>query len=87
MVFKVGDIVIEYSNDRKTSLRGVVKFVGPHEYRYVPGFRIGSQSDPSLNIDQYWILWGDGTSNRVKSDAIEIDKEYLRNEKLKEILK
>lgn len=72
MKYKAGDIVRQYTDDRKVSWRGEVHYVGP---RWMP----------SLKENEYWIQWDNGSSNRVDEDRIEFDKGYLRNIKLDEL--
>lgn len=67
--YEVGDVIRQYTGDRKVSWRGTVEFVEP---RLIP----------FLNENTYWIKWDNGSSNRVKEDIIEIDKEYLREKQL-----
>ncbi len=79
MKYKVGDIVRQYTDDRKVSWRGMVKYVGPIT---MPPFTRGN---PELDEGWYWIEWDNGSSNRVDEDRVEFDKEYLRNKQLDEL--
>ena len=73
MIYEIGDIVRQFTPNRRISWRGTVQFVGPFK-------------DIKLDKDQYWIVWDNGSENRVSSSVIEMDMEYLRDKKLNEIL-
>jgi hypothetical protein len=76
MKYKVGDIVRQYTDDRKIYWRGVVSYVG--------GERVG-KTGGTLASDSYWIEWDNGSSNRVDEGRIEFDKEYLRGRRLEDL--
>lgn len=76
MKYKVGDIVRQYTDDRKVSWRGVVQYVG---------MNIIPKTGVTLDRGSYWIEWDNGSSNRVDEGRIEFDKEYLREKILEDL--
>ncbi len=90
MKYKIGDIVRAYTivghlNDLKVSWRGTIKFIGPTFPPY-------SQDNPMLSLTDCWVLWDNGNVSRksmIDPDPsnLEMDKEYLRDEKLKDLFK
>lgn len=83
MKYEVGDIVRQFTDDRKVSWRGTVRFVGP---TLRTGRPFGKDNPALATDDDYWIEWDNGSSNRVDSARIEFDKEYIRNKKINNIL-
>jgi len=89
MKYKIGDVVrsstfVEHLNT-KISWRGTIKFIGPTFPPY-------SQDNPMLSPNDCWVLWDNGNVSRklmIDTDPnnLEMDKEYLRDEKLKELFK
>lgn len=77
--YKNGDVVRTFTSDRSVSWRGVVKFIGPSIFPKLAG-------NPYLQEDQYWILWDNGSQSTIDSTKIELDRSYLRQQKLKDIL-
>lgn len=83
--YKVGDVVRAYTDDRKISWRGTIIFIGPTNPPY-------SNNNPMLFEYHCWVRWDNGnesrkTMNHADPNYLEMDKEYLRNIKLKELLK
>lgn len=82
MKYKVGDIVRQFTDDRKVSWRGIVTNVGPLKSSVCP---TTGHIYPFLGSGDYWIEWDNKSSSRVDSARIEFDKEYLREIKLNEL--
>lgn len=84
MKYKVGDIVRQFTDDRRVSWRGVVAYVGP----ITEITRVKSANGkwvPLLDDKSYWIEWDNGSSNRVDEDRIEFDKQQLRTNQLNKL--